>query len=262
MITRVWHGWTKPENAAAYESLLLDEIFPGIETRGIAGYRGIELLRRETGDEVEFVTTMSFDSLTAVRGFAGENYEAAVVPPKARALLARFDEKAKHYAAAGKQRRDAASAEIESLSQEMWRGWQGDAWYGASLREALSGVTAEIALIRPSESVHNIWELVEHIFAWEDTLLRRLGGEKLDEPEEGDFPSPPPAPNDAAWERTLAKAERIHDRFLAACDEQTSESLERIVTGKEYNVRLMLHGALNHLAYHTGQIVLLKKLIS
>ncbi len=97
MITRIWHGWTTPANADAYESLLKSEIFVGIEQRAIAGYRGIQLLRRELEMEVEFVTIMWFDTLDAVRAFAGEDYEVAVVPPKARALLARFDGRSQHY---------------------------------------------------------------------------------------------------------------------------------------------------------------------
>jgi antibiotic biosynthesis monooxygenase (ABM) superfamily enzyme len=97
MISRIWYGWTTPQNADAYESLLKSEIFPGIQSRGIAGYRGIHLFRRELGDEVEFITLMWFDSLEAIRAFAGEAYETAVVPPKARALLARFDAHSQHY---------------------------------------------------------------------------------------------------------------------------------------------------------------------
>jgi antibiotic biosynthesis monooxygenase (ABM) superfamily enzyme len=97
MISRIWHGWTVPANADAYEALLKSEIFTGIQSRNIPGYRGIHLLRRDVGDEVEFITIMWFDSLEAVRIFAGEDYEAAVVLPKARALLAHFDARSQHY---------------------------------------------------------------------------------------------------------------------------------------------------------------------
>jgi heme-degrading monooxygenase HmoA len=97
MISRIWHGWTTLENAEAYESLLKNEIFLGIENRQIAGYKGIHLFRRNIGDEVEFITIMWFDSLEAIRAFAGKDYELAVVPPKARALLSRFDTHSQHY---------------------------------------------------------------------------------------------------------------------------------------------------------------------
>ena len=97
MIGRIWHGYTSPANADAYETLLKEEIFTGIRGRKIAGFREIQLFRRDAGGEVEFITIMWFDSLDAVRAFAGPDYEAAVVPPKARAILSRFDERSRHY---------------------------------------------------------------------------------------------------------------------------------------------------------------------
>jgi heme-degrading monooxygenase HmoA len=97
MIARIWHGWTTPENADTYENLLKSEIFTGIKDREISGYRGINLFRRSVGDEVEFITLMYFETLEAVCAFAGEDYEVAVVPPKARAVLKRFDPRSQHY---------------------------------------------------------------------------------------------------------------------------------------------------------------------
>jgi heme-degrading monooxygenase HmoA len=97
MIGRIWHGYTTPANADIYESLLKEEIFTGIKGRHIPGFREIQLFRRGLGSETEFITVMWFDSLDAVRLFAGEDYEAAVVPPKARAVLSRFDGRSQHY---------------------------------------------------------------------------------------------------------------------------------------------------------------------
>ncbi len=97
MIVRIWHGWTSRSNADRYESLLREEIFEGIAGRNMRGYRGIKLLRRDVDAEVEFITIMSFDDLDAVREFAGPDYEAAVVPPKAREVLAHFDGRSQHY---------------------------------------------------------------------------------------------------------------------------------------------------------------------
>jgi heme-degrading monooxygenase HmoA len=97
MIARIWHGWTTPERGDAYEALLKEEVFVGIVDREIPGFRRIELLRRDLSEEVEFVTVMWFESLDAVRAFAGADYSRAVVPPEARALLKRFDERSAHY---------------------------------------------------------------------------------------------------------------------------------------------------------------------
>jgi heme-degrading monooxygenase HmoA len=95
MIARLWHGWTKPENAEAYETLLRTKVFPGIHR--VAGHRGAYLLRRKVKEGVEFVTITLFDSMDAVRAFAGADYEVAVVPPEARKVLSHFDAKSEHY---------------------------------------------------------------------------------------------------------------------------------------------------------------------
>ena len=97
MISRIWHGWTTPADADAYEQLLRNEIFDGIAARHMPGFLGIDLLRRPAGATVEFVTIMWFASLEAVQAFAGIDYEVAVVPPAARQLLQRFDARSAHY---------------------------------------------------------------------------------------------------------------------------------------------------------------------
>jgi antibiotic biosynthesis monooxygenase (ABM) superfamily enzyme len=96
-VKRVWHGWTTPQNAAAYEQLLHDEVFPSIEAKSIPGYRSIELWRREFEDEVEFVTVMTFDSMQNVIDFQGEDYRRAYVPDAAQKVLKRWDEASSHY---------------------------------------------------------------------------------------------------------------------------------------------------------------------
>jgi heme-degrading monooxygenase HmoA len=95
MISRVWHGWTRRENADAYEQMLRSTILPGIHR--VAGYEGADLLRRDHGDEVEFVTITRFDSMDAVRAFAGADYEVAVIHPEAQDLLTHYDARSAHY---------------------------------------------------------------------------------------------------------------------------------------------------------------------
>jgi len=97
MISRIWHGYTTKDNADAYESLLQNEIFVGITKRNIKGYRGIQLLKRESPFETEYITIMWFDSIDSVKEFAGDDYEQAVVPDSAQKILSRFDNTSKHY---------------------------------------------------------------------------------------------------------------------------------------------------------------------
>lgn len=97
MISRIWHGYTSFENADTYENLLKEEIILGIRNRKIEGFKEMQVLRRTLENEVEFITVMWFASIESVKQFAGEDYEAAVVPQKARELLSHFDERSQHY---------------------------------------------------------------------------------------------------------------------------------------------------------------------
>jgi antibiotic biosynthesis monooxygenase (ABM) superfamily enzyme len=98
-IKRIWHGWTTPKNADKYRRLLHDVVFPGIEAKNIPGYLGIELLRRDHDDEVEFITIMTFQSLQNVIDFQGEDYTQCYVPKEAQAVLKRWDQFSSHYEA-------------------------------------------------------------------------------------------------------------------------------------------------------------------
>ena len=97
MICRLWRGWTTRENADAYERVVRGEVIPGIEARSIPGFRHIDLMKRDAGDEIEFQTLMWFDSLDSIQAFMGDDYSVSHVPGAARAVLKRFDERAAHY---------------------------------------------------------------------------------------------------------------------------------------------------------------------
>ena len=95
MIARHWRGWTSVENADAYEDLLRSKVLPGLE--GIEGYLGGYVLRNDAPSEVEFVVLNLFDSVEAVKRFAGVDYATPVFEPEARALLSRIEPVATHY---------------------------------------------------------------------------------------------------------------------------------------------------------------------
>ena len=97
MICRIWRGWTTRENADAYQAIVHTEVIPAIEERLIPGFRHIDLMKRDLGDEVEFQTLMWFDGIEAIRAFMGEDYSLSHVPARARSVLKRFDERAGHF---------------------------------------------------------------------------------------------------------------------------------------------------------------------
>ena len=95
MIARIWRGWTTAEHADAYEKLLRDVVYPGLQN--IKGYQGGYIFRQDSKDETEFVAVNLFDSLDAVKAFAGPEYEVPVFEPEARRLLSRVEPIARHY---------------------------------------------------------------------------------------------------------------------------------------------------------------------
>ena len=98
MIARIWHGWTTRENAEKYERLLREEVLLEIAKRAIPGYKGAEIFIREAeNNEMEFITLLRFETLDAVKIFAGKDYEQPVIPPECRKLLKRHSEKSHHH---------------------------------------------------------------------------------------------------------------------------------------------------------------------
>jgi uncharacterized damage-inducible protein DinB len=149
-------------------------------------------------------------------------------------------------------------SEIQTIIDELKEIHDGDAWHGPSLKEILSGVSAEQAAAKPLANAHSIWELTLHVAAWEGVMIRRLAGVQMNEPEEGDFPAVTDA-GEEAWRRTLNRLDEVHQRLIEAVATLTDERLSEIVPGKDYMVEYMLRGLCRHHVYHAGQIALLKK---
>jgi len=149
-------------------------------------------------------------------------------------------------------------SEIQTLIDELKNIHDGEAWHGPSLKEILSGVSAEQAAAKPLANAHSIWELTLHVAAWEGVMRRRLAGLQINEPEEGDFPAVTDV-SEEAWRRTLNRLDEEHRRLIEAVATLTDERLSEIVPGKDYTVEYMLRGLHRHHVYHAGQIALLKK---
>lgn len=96
-IIRTWKGWTTLENAPIYEDMLINEVFPAVKEKGVKGLEKVSISVKNKKDEVEFFLILQFDSLDAVKEFAGKDYELSYIPENAKLLLLRYDETAEHY---------------------------------------------------------------------------------------------------------------------------------------------------------------------
>jgi hypothetical protein len=158
------------------------------------------------------------------------------------------------------------SNELERIAAGLRHVYEGGAWHGPSVAEALAGVTAADAAARPVPSAHTIYELAHHLAAWTGEVTRRLHGGTPGEPAEGDWPDPSVVVDEAQWNATLAFLAARHATLVAAILEFDAARLSEKVgsqasasLGTGGSFRTMLHGLLQHDAYHAGQIVQLKK---
>lgn len=148
--------------------------------------------------------------------------------------------------------------ETEFIADQLKRSFEGEAWHGPSLMEALSGVTADTAAARPLPKAHTIWELVLHVANWNEVFVHRMDGKTMQLAPEQDFPAVTDT-SAAAWKAALEKLRASHQALEQAAAHADSAFLERRVPGKDYNFRFMFHGMVQHEVYHAGQMSLLKK---
>lgn len=156
--------------------------------------------------------------------------------------------------------------EITRIADQLERAYRAEAWCGPALLEALAEVSASQALARPLPRAHSIWEIVMHISGWKEVVRRRLDGELMRLPGEGDWPEVGPDTSEAAWLGTLGKLEERHQELLTAVkklhDARLADTLLSEATresGGGVSCYVTLHGAAQHDLYHAGQISLLKK---
>jgi len=149
-------------------------------------------------------------------------------------------------------------SEIGRFVEQLKNIHNGDAWHGPALGETLNGVTAEQAIARPLSGAHNIWELVRHITVWESVFRRRLQGDPVTEPEEGDFPVPK-EPSQAAWREALAALDQEHQKLIETVSSLDESTLGELAPGNQYSIAFVIEGLVRHHVYHSGQIALLKR---
>jgi uncharacterized damage-inducible protein DinB len=149
--------------------------------------------------------------------------------------------------------------EAERIHRQLECALYGEAWHGPSVREILEGLTGEEAAARPLPAAHSIWEIALHLTAWGQIVRRRLAGEVVTEiPPEQDWPGMGEK-SAAAWKRVSAMLVRVHAELAEVIRQLPEARLEDAVPEHDYNVSVMLHGVVEHLLYHAGQMAILKK---
>jgi heme-degrading monooxygenase HmoA/uncharacterized damage-inducible protein DinB len=264
MIARTWDGVTDARRG--------DEYAEYVRRTGVAelaateGNRGVYVLRRVEGDRARFRVVSLWDSMEGIRRFAGDDPERARYYPEDEKFLLSLTPTVEHYEVA--VARGRPSSEVAVLADEIHRIGRGEPypgpgspWHGPSLAELLDDVSAEQAAARPLGPAHSIWELVLHVAAWTDVIRRRLEGQAVEEPEDGDYP-PVGAPTEERWAAAQAALRSGHERLRETVARLSVDDLDSPTPGRPYNLRFQIGSAVRHVVYHSGQIGLLKRATS
>ena len=151
--------------------------------------------------------------------------------------------------------------EIERIVDQMDRAFSGDAWHGPPLLHLLEDVTAEQAATHPVAGAHSIWEIANHVAAWNMIVRRRIAGENVNVTPELDWPQVEETSR-VDWQLTLENLKHSRTRLRGVVQNLPDEKLREQVIGKDYPLYVMLHGLVQHDLYHAGQIAILKKALA
>lgn len=149
-------------------------------------------------------------------------------------------------------------SEARRIADLHHRAFDGESWHGSNVFEILEGVDATRAARAALFGAHTIWEIVLHMRAWEEIVLRRLRGEVVEPTTEMDWP-PVRQPSDKAWAEALTGLRETHDGLNRAIAALPDAALETTAPGGATTLYRLVHGAVHHALYHAGQIALLKK---
>ncbi len=151
--------------------------------------------------------------------------------------------------------------EISRIQDQLRRAFDGDAWHGPSLMESLKNVSAPQASARPVPGAHTIWEITVHVSVWIDVVRRRVIGEEVIYTSVPDW-LPVNETTETAWRGLLSALTERHQQLLETLSGLKDSRLDELATGSENSIYIQLHGLLQHYAYHSGQIAILKKSLS
>ena len=153
--------------------------------------------------------------------------------------------------------------EILRIEDQLRRAFEGEAWHGPSVQEVLADVTAAQASAHPLANAHSIWEIVLHLAAWDGVVRRRIEGESVDNPDEGDWP-PVTDTSEAAWSDALLRLKNNHTELRRTISRLDDSRLDESLPGinRKWPTYVTIHGSIQHYLYHAGQIALLKKAVA
>jgi len=151
-------------------------------------------------------------------------------------------------------------SEQERIADQYSRLFNGDSWIDVNIMDTLASLSHKQAAAKPFREANSIWQIVNHLVSWRETVVKRIKGENIPSPEHNFF-LPVADTSEAAWEKTITDFETSQQAWLTALKVMTPGEVEQVYTPRNQTNYELIMGILQHDAYHLGQIVILKKFV-
>jgi len=255
MITRIWHGKTKPERAKSYLQFLLEKGTD--EYRQTDGNRAAKVWKKTEDDACHFWTVTEWDNLSAVKEFAGQDFEKAVYYPEDDGYLLEFEEHVNHY-----ESYDVSNTKVKNYISKFEQVYGGGNWLAENFEAKLNAITEKQAFARPIPGVHSVAEIIWHCIYWRTVLLKRIEGNLSYRSETVDTLNFLTIEDlqKKGWPNLLQELSETQCTLLKLLSLKNDSFLElEYEPGHTYDY--IIEGTLQHDLYHLGQIGLVLKIL-
>lgn len=248
MITRIWHGRTKKDEAEIYRHLVVETgIKDYLKTEGNLG---AQILQRDEENETHFYTVTQWKDYESIKSFAGENYNKPKYYPKDDKYLLEKETEVKHF-----ETYSFSNYQIKNYIRQVEELYDGDNWTGENFINKLTSIDKEKAFEQPAEGKHSVAEVLWHCIHWRNILIKRMEGDwefgKAIEEEQNFLSSD--ILKKKGWKKLLSDFEKSQKSLINFLKNKNDNFLnEEYKPG--YNNKYIIEGVIFHDYYHLGQI--------
>jgi uncharacterized damage-inducible protein DinB/heme-degrading monooxygenase HmoA len=248
MITRVWHGRTKKENAEAYKQYVIDT---GIQDYlRTEGNLDVEIWQRDEENETHIFTVTHWKDLQSIKKFAGEDYVKARYYSEDEKYLLELEESVKHYKSFSFSNR-----EIKNYIKQLEELYDGDNWTDENFEKKINSINEETAFLQPQEGKHSVSEVLWHCIFWRRVITKRMNGDwsyGKEFQEEQNFLSLNLL-KERGWQNIISDFAETNNLLIDLLKSKTNDFLEEVYPNG-YTNRYIIEGIIAHDYYHLGQI--------
>ena len=248
MITRIWHGRTKSENADTYRQYIMNTGIP--EYRLTAGNLNAQILQRDENGITHFWTVTQWDNFESIKFFAGKDIEKAKYYPEDEKYLLELEPNVIHC-----RTYSFSNERMKNYIRQFEQLCEGGNWNDESYAEKLEDIDAQKAFTQPAPGNHSVAEIVWHVIYWRTVLIKRIQGDSGFRERTLDNQNflPLKTLKEKGWDNLLVELKQSQEMLITLLNEKDDKFLYEEFSGRD-NFDYYVEGLIHHDNYHLGQI--------